>query len=824
MKPILATPRAIGLFTLMTLAMPSLAGAADWVSGGTLPAPKQHAFGVELGGTIYAIGGTPWTNGGDQDGTVYRLSGGVWSAAAALDGAGPAVPIGGGIDGLGRIDFFGGILVGNGDPGSNRVYDPTQGVLGSIANPPNGTQQLGFAFATDGSGRLYWLGGGSPPAASGACSRYTASSNSWTVIAPMPMPVASACACYDGAGHILVVGGIPAGSAAPTADVQQFDIVLGTWSSTSVPDLPAPVSGARAVLGADNRIYVIGGVAANGTVRNAVDALNLATNTWSSAAPLAVGRKDFAAVRGTDNFIYAIGGTSAAGTALNSVERLFTTICPALPDAPKTVTAWAGQTAAITANVTGAGTITYQWTKDNLPLTNGTTGGGSVISGATTAALAIAGVGPADEGTYAVTASNDCGSVAGAVASLTIALPPAVPTTWTITSLHPTWAKSSTATCVSGSRQGGSAVIDTGGYLNVSQPVIWQGSAASALNVTPANSVGGAIADMEESSSGIIAVGWWWWPYACGAGGQSGTCYSSQAAKWEGPAYTFTNLQWSGWENSTALSVSHGVIGGSVTNDDAVGNFWWHALLWDFNGASGVDLQPAGVSSSSVEAIDGDSQFGTILTPYPGPTFHAARWDGSAANFTDMHPAGASASFINAAADGLQVGYTGYPYDGAKACLWSGTKQSYVNLHPAGATLSHAYAVAQGVVFGDATFGGVTSVGCWSLGSPTFTSLDAALRPAGFSYVTISAMQIAADGTFTLVGSGYNAALARTEALLWTSVTHRLGDVTGDGAVDAADLGVLLGAWGTADPLADLNGDGAVDAADLSILLGAWTA
>ena len=42
-------------------------------------------------------------------------------------------------------------------------------------------------------------------------------------------------------------------------------------------------------------------------------------------------------------------GTSTAGTALNSVERLFTTICPALPDAPKTVTAWAGQTAAITA-------------------------------------------------------------------------------------------------------------------------------------------------------------------------------------------------------------------------------------------------------------------------------------------------------------------------------------------------------------------------------------------------------------------------------------------------------------------------------------------
>lgn len=46
------------------------------------------------------------------------------------------------------------------------------------------------------------------------------------------------------------------------------------------------------------------------------------------------------------------------------------------------------------------------------------------------------------------------------------------------------------------------------------------------------------------------------------------------------------------------------------------------------------------------------------------------------------------------------------------------------------------------------------------------------------------------------------------------------GDIDGNGAVDAADLAALLGAWGTAD--ADLNGSGSTDAADLSILLGSW--
>lgn len=47
------------------------------------------------------------------------------------------------------------------------------------------------------------------------------------------------------------------------------------------------------------------------------------------------------------------------------------------------------------------------------------------------------------------------------------------------------------------------------------------------------------------------------------------------------------------------------------------------------------------------------------------------------------------------------------------------------------------------------------------------------------------------------------------------------GNVDGNGMVDAADLAILLGQWGTAGA-ADLNGSGVVDAADLAILLGAW--
>ncbi len=51
-----------------------------------------------------------------------------------------------------------------------------------------------------------------------------------------------------------------------------------------------------------------------------------------------------------------------------------------------------------------------------------------------------------------------------------------------------------------------------------------------------------------------------------------------------------------------------------------------------------------------------------------------------------------------------------------------------------------------------------------------------------------------------------------------------IADLDCNGAVDASDLAVLLGAWGTANCAADLDGNGVVNASDLAILLGLWSA
>jgi choice-of-anchor B domain-containing protein len=67
----------------------------------------------------------------------------------------------------------------------------------------------------------------------------------------------------------------------------------------------------------------------------------------------------------------------------------------------------------------------------------------------------------------------------------------------------------------------------------------------------------------------------------------------------------------------------------------------------------------------------------------------------------------------------------------------------------------------------------------------------------------------------TVIGSDIERGL-----FVWREVVR--GDINADGFVNAADLGALLAAWGSAGGAADLNGDGTVGAQDLTVLLGAW--
>ena len=49
-----------------------------------------------------------------------------------------------------------------------------------------------------------------------------------------------------------------------------------------------------------------------------------------------------------------------------------------------------------------------------------------------------------------------------------------------------------------------------------------------------------------------------------------------------------------------------------------------------------------------------------------------------------------------------------------------------------------------------------------------------------------------------------------------------LGDLTDDGQVDGADLGIILSLFGSENLDGDLNGDGLINGADLGLLLSAF--
>ena len=72
-------------------------------------------------------------------------------------------------------------------------------------------------------------------------------------------------------------------------------------------------------------------------------------------------------------------------------------------------------------------------------------------------------------------------------------------------------------------------------------------------------------------------------------------------------------------------------------------------------------------------------------------------------------------------------------------------------------------------------------------------------------------------GSGSIVEAGVD--FVRIEA---TSCPPSAPDLNGDGTVSAADLAILLSAWGASGGPADLDGNGSVGASDLALLLGAW--
>jgi N-acetylneuraminic acid mutarotase len=142
---------------------------------------------------------------------------------------------------------------------------------------------------------------------------YDPESNQWTYRSSMSSKrLGHAAACGPG-GRIYVFGGA-VGPNEAVADklldtTEMYDPKTDTWSEKT--PLPEPIISHAAVLGADGRIYIVGGGGAspsNHPLRK-VYIYDPSADSWSKGPSMNYPRSTLAAVATPDAKIYAIGGT-----------------------------------------------------------------------------------------------------------------------------------------------------------------------------------------------------------------------------------------------------------------------------------------------------------------------------------------------------------------------------------------------------------------------------------------------------------------------------------------------------------------------------------
>ncbi len=749
------------------LGVASAATSPTWESSPAFPVTgaREFAVGLQYQGDLFAIGGSPFT--ANDDGVSHRLpnGGSAWSIAPIVEGS--IIHHGAAVDALGRIVVFGGAAAIGDDEGKVYVWDPIEGKKGTLPDRSSAAPPELFAWATDDVGRIYSLGGGPGASATpqnpnvGYVERFDAVGNEWQPLSPMPMPVADAAAVYDGKGYVLVIGGYVASGGGRTGNVARYEVATDTWSDTAVPDLPVALSGHRAVRGSDDRIYVMGGT--NGSVQAKTWVLDADAIGWTAGPDMAVAREGFAAALAADDHVYAMGG-SDGGIGTNLCERLYTPPCPQFTASPADTTTFVGMTVTLSVSVAGGAPFSYRWRKDGLLLSDGTTQGGGFVSGSTSDTLVLIGATTYDAGAYDVIATNGCGSTTSDPADVAILVPPAPGATWSAWSLHPAGSLSSVAYGVSDDRIGGGASYPHPQYGSTEHPMLWPLDGGAALDLTPANSAGGSILAVEDG----VQVGWWWSPYTT----PQGTGYNKSACMWTGNAASHLKLQPQGWEFGSAAGTDGVHHVGTARFDESSTHsdgFYWYA-----NHTSPLKLTPTGMWGSSASGIYGDHQYGSVVLPFA--SVHAARWSGSAATFVDIHPSGSTYSYVADADLGQQVGTA--TFGGVNhAGIWADTANSFLDIHPAGASSSEAKGVHEGLQCGSVAIDGTNHAALWAGPGSTWIDLHTMLDP---SFTSSSANDVTVDenGTITVVGSGYDSATARTEALVWrTNPVSLSGDV-----------------------------------------------
>ncbi len=197
--------------------------------------------------------------------------------------------------------------------------------------PTLATSSEGLVYITGGSARRY-RDGNARPELSAAVEVWDARTNEWRELAPMQHARMLHAAAVDRQGRLFVFGGsetdggIACGQDESTescdargremtrmanrslASVEMYDPATNVWTERA--PLPTPRQAMGADLGADGRIYVVGGAPSYMHPRPmaVVEIYDPETDTWQTGPSLTYKRRSHAVVATPEGQLYAIGG------------------------------------------------------------------------------------------------------------------------------------------------------------------------------------------------------------------------------------------------------------------------------------------------------------------------------------------------------------------------------------------------------------------------------------------------------------------------------------------------------------------------------------
>ena len=162
---------------------------------------------------------------------------------------------------------------------------PTCGPAAWQSGPPQPPARYAIQGALGTDNKLYIAGGQSAdatPIVYDQVSRYDYTTNTWSNVAPLPVPVSQA-ATGAANGKIYVAGGFIGGTSVTNA-LRIYDIATNTWTSgANMPTSPGVEAAAAAVV--NGKFYVMGGDDFNNGL-NTTFIYDIATNTWTTGATL----------------------------------------------------------------------------------------------------------------------------------------------------------------------------------------------------------------------------------------------------------------------------------------------------------------------------------------------------------------------------------------------------------------------------------------------------------------------------------------------------------------------------------------------------------